>query len=294
MRMSRLAVWGVAAIAAATIAFVVRNALMFTKLVHWKRVKVAPEVTAQAFREIERLEDVTLRTSDGLTLRGWFAPGSLDAVVIFVHGGGGNRAQLLPEARIFARRGYGILVYDSRACGDSEGDIVSWGDHEELDVRAALDFAATRARTRPAQIALVGFSIGGSTVALAAADDTRARAVVLYATWTSLTDEMKTNDGKYGPLSWGPALYVLRHAGVDVDRVAPLARIGAIAPRPLLMLAGDEDDDTPVPVMQRLFAAAGEPKELWVVHGAGHGGYVRAGPEAYEARVVGFVDRAFR
>lgn len=284
--------WVLAAAVTLTVAFTIRNTLMFGRLVHWKRLPIPPDAASKAFREVPGLEDVALRAADGLTLRGWFAPGARDAVVIFVHGGGGNRLQLLPEARIFARHGYGILVYDSRAHGESEGELVSWGDHEELDVRAALDYVTARTTTRPPRVVLLGFSMGSSAVVLAAADDPRANAVVLYATWTSLEDEMKRNSGKYGPLSWGPALYVLRRAGVDVGRVAPLQRIAAIAPRPLLMVAGDEDDDTPLSVMQRLFAAAGPPKELWVVPGAGHGGYLRAGPEAYEAHVVGFVDRA--
>jgi alpha-beta hydrolase superfamily lysophospholipase len=55
-------------------------------------------------------------------LRGWYAPGQRHAVVILVHGGGGNRLQLYPEARILARHGYGFLLYDSRAHGESDGD----------------------------------------------------------------------------------------------------------------------------------------------------------------------------
>jgi fermentation-respiration switch protein FrsA (DUF1100 family) len=58
------------------------------------------------------------------------------------------------------------------------------------------------------------------------------------------------------------------------------------------MIAGTRDENTPLPVMQRLFAAAGHPKELWVVEGAVHGGYVATAPSEYESRVIGFLDRA--
>jgi fermentation-respiration switch protein FrsA (DUF1100 family) len=85
----------------------------------------------------------------------------------------------------------------------------------------------------------------------------------------------------------------LRGEGVDVDAARPIDAIARIHPRPLLMITGDRDDDTPVPVMKRLFDAAGAPKDLWVVPGAGHGSYYETAPAEYEARVVGFLERAW-
>ena len=147
------------------------------------------DAKASAFAKIPKLEDVTLRTADGMNLRAWFAPGERRAVVIFVHGGGGNRAQLLPEEIVLSQHGYGILAYDSRASGESDGDLVSWGDREQHDLIAAIDYAASRPEVDPGRIAVLGFSIGASTVAMTAARDPRPSAVILYATWTSLTDE---------------------------------------------------------------------------------------------------------
>jgi dipeptidyl aminopeptidase/acylaminoacyl peptidase len=199
--------------------------------------------------------------------------------------------QLFPEAALLSRHGYGVLVYDSRAAGESDGDMNSWGDREQRDVKAALDYVSARLDVDRDRVALLGFSIGGSTVALAAASDPRPRAIILYATWPSLADEMK-HRAKYGPLSWGPSVLGLRRHGVDVDEVRPIDRINAIHPRPLLMIAGTRDDDTPLPEMERLYAAAEEPKELWIEEGAGHGGYLATAPAEYESRVVGFLDRA--
>jgi fermentation-respiration switch protein FrsA (DUF1100 family) len=59
------------------------------------------------------------------------------------------------------------------------------------------------------------------------------------------------------------------------------------------MITGSVDDNTPVPVMQRLFAAAGDPKDLWIEEGAGHGDYVAVAPAEYEKRVIPFLERAF-
>jgi uncharacterized protein len=257
---------------------------------HIPRTHATAADEADARRDVPALQDVSFKTSDGLTLKGWFAPGPKRATIVFVHGGAGNRTQLFPDARVLARHGYGILTYDSRACGESEGDLVSWGEYEQRDVFAALDFLSTRPEVDPHRVGVVGFSIGGSTVALAAARDPRAHAVVLYATWSSLEGEMKRNAGRFGPLSWGPALYGFRREGIEPDAVRPIDHVGEIAPRPLLMIAGTEDTDTPVDVMRQVFAAAQEPKELWVEPGASHGGYVQAQPAEYEARVVAFFD----
>ncbi len=261
-------------------------------MIHPARVHVTLEDEAAAKRDLPGLEDVSFRTTDDLSLRAWFVPGSRRAAVIFVHGGGGNRTQLLPEARILASHGYGVLVYDSRASGESDGDLVTGGDHEQRDVTAAIDFVSSRADIDPKRIGLLGFSLGASTVALEAARDLRVRAVVLYATWSSMEDEIKAKANRFGPLSWGPVLFGLRRQGVDVDAVRPIDHVAEIGPRPLLMIAGTDDSDTPVAVMKQVFAAASEPKELWVEPHATHGHCVEAAPEEYEKRVVGFFDRS--
>jgi dipeptidyl aminopeptidase/acylaminoacyl peptidase len=261
------------------------------QMAHPPREHVTPEEDARARQELPGRQDVTLRTSDSLTLRGWFAPGTRRAAVVLVHGWGGNRAQLLPEAGLLARHGYGILVYDSRASGESEGDLVSWGDGERRDVTAAVDFVSSRAEIDPGRIGALGFSLGSSSLALEAAGDPRVRAVVLQATWSSMQEEVAEKAGRFGPLSTGPALLRLRYEGIDVNAVRPIDRVAEIAPRPLLLIAGETDADTPVAVMQRVFAAARDPKELWIEPDATHGSYVRTAPEEYERRVTGFFDR---
>lgn len=269
-----------------------RSALHADALVHPPRAHVSAAARAQASADVPGLEDVTLRTSDGLLLRGWFAAGSRGASVILVHGWGGSRRQLWPEARLLARHGFGVLVYDARASGESDGNVVSWGDKEQYDVSAALDYVSSRRDSDPARIALLGFSSGGSTIVLEAAHDPRARALIVCATWPSLEEEMRSHRAKYGPLSWGPTLFVLSRAGVRTDDVRPVDRIMQLGPRPLLLLAGTMDEDTPVSVVQRLFDVAAEPKQLWVVPGAHHGGYLAASPDEYEARIVAFLEKS--
>jgi len=258
------------------------------------RHAIPAEARADAFRRVPDLQDVAFVTSDGLTLRGWFSPGTRGAAVIFVHGGGGDRTQLFPEALVVARHGYGFLVYDSRANGESDGDVTSWGDRERRDVVAALDFVGARPEIDLRRIALLGFSIGGSSAALVAASDTRVRAAILAPVWTSLSEELWNKGGRFPFLTYAPMMFGLARAGVDVRAVRPIDRIADMSPRPVFFITGTSDWDTPVPVTQRMFDAAREPKSLWIVPGADHGKYLKTAPAEYEFRVTAFLDDALR
>ena len=84
-------------------------------------------------------QDVTLRTQDGLGLSAWYTPAENGAVILVAHGLGGYRS--VDMHALFARHGYGVLSWDFRAHGESEGELSTLGYHEALDVEAALDFA---------------------------------------------------------------------------------------------------------------------------------------------------------
>jgi dipeptidyl aminopeptidase/acylaminoacyl peptidase len=289
-RRAAIAVAGTAILVAAAVP-VARGATLACKFLRAFKHPIPLEVRAEAFRTLPGLSDVELHTADGLALRGWFWPGTRRAAVILVHGDGGDRTQVWPNALVLARHGYGVLVFDSRAHGESDGDRVTWGDAERLDVTAALDFTQTRPDVDPQRVALLGFSIGGTTTTLVAAADPRVRAAIVSPVWTSLEDEVRSKSGRLGLLVAIPAVLGLRLAGVDVGAVRPIDRVARIAPRPIFFIAGTSDTDTPLPVMQRMFDAAAEPKRLWIVPGAEHGGYLKTAPVEYEARVVAFLDQ---
>ncbi len=181
MRGRHLAALSTVAVGTTIVALAAWSSAKASRLLRFPRAPVPPDLEAKVLAEIPGLEEIALRTSDGLSLRGWFAPGARRAAVILVHGGGGNRLQMLPEIRVLSRHDYGILAYDSRASGESDGDVVTWGDREQRDLMAAIDYVSARPEIDPARIAVLGFSIGGSTVAMTAARDRRPRAVILHA-----------------------------------------------------------------------------------------------------------------
>jgi pimeloyl-ACP methyl ester carboxylesterase len=133
--------------------------------------------------------------------------------------------------------------------------------------------------------------VGASAVARAAANDASVAAVVLYATWPSLREETSYKE-PHGRWATELALLGFRASGVAIDEIRPEADLARISPRPLLFVAGGRDSDTPLPIMARMYAAAGANKEWWLVPEAEHGGCFAAEPAEYERRVVGFLDRA--
>jgi uncharacterized protein len=118
-------------------------------------------------------EKVTFKTSDGLTLRGWYVPSRNGAAVISAPG----RADSQKPARMLARHGYGVLLFDRRGEGESDGDpnIFGWG--AERDLNAAVAYLRTRADVDHGRIGGIGLSVGGETLlqAAAQADGDRSR-----------------------------------------------------------------------------------------------------------------------
>ena len=258
-------------------------------LLHPPRVKAErPAATG----ELAGLEDVSFTSADGLTLRGWYVPSRNRAAVVLVHGFAGNRAQLLFEARTLAGAGFGVLLFDLRAHGESDGERVTWGDGERRDVTAALDFVSARPDVDPARLGLFGFSMGGSTSLLVASTDARVKAVAAAGAYPALEADVYSGYGRWGPLSAEPVLWTLRHAGVDVDAVRPIDGMCRLQGRPLLLVNGDVDPDAPAKLQASLFRAACEPKALWVVQGAGHGEYAKVAPAEYERRLRQHFDGA--
>lgn len=270
--------------ATATIAGRVANRVRAT--LHPPRV---PVVTPTG---IGGVADVRIATGDGVLLRGSYAPSRNRAAVIFGHGWGGQRGQLLPEARALAEGGYGVLLFDWRGHGESGGAGTTWGIDEQRDLEAAVRFVGERPDVDPSRIGALGFSMGGMIVATVAERDPRLRAVALEGAFTSLEDELRHDEGKWGWWSGQVAVWTLRGAGLAVDRVRPIDAMCRISPRPLLVIAGSADRDLPLPVAERMYAAACPPKSLWIVPGATHHSYAETAGAEMGRRLVAFFDEA--
>lgn len=244
-------------------------------------------------------EQVTFHAPDGVRLHGWFIPPQPHnrALIIFVHGLVTNRAHLLDEAALLARHGYGALLFDLRNHGTSEGAITTLGYLEVEDVRGAVAYALTRTEVDARRIVLLGHSMGAGTVLRAGARIEQVRAVIAMSAYTSLEENIVEGvEGLTGLPAFPFAPLVIwfgeREARLNIRAVRPIDDIPHISPRAVMLIHGEMDALIPVRNAHRLYHAAREPKELYIIPQAGHVGLMQAEPREYERRVTEFLRRA--
>ncbi|MCA9939674.1 MAG: alpha/beta hydrolase [Anaerolineales bacterium] len=265
------------------------------KLVHPERSY--PQRTPDEFG-IENWQSITLTTEDGLRLAAWYIPPRPEtdgAAVIFAHGFGGNRANLLLQASMLVQRGYGALLFDFRNHGDSEGTITTLGLLEEKDVAAALEYVLAQPEANPDRIGLVGHSMGGATVLRAAARLPEIDAVVAESSYTSLEDNVVEGVRYIAHLPAFPFAPMIiyfgqKEAGLDITLVRPIEDVPLIAPRPILFIHGEADRLILPDNSRRLFAAANEPKELYLLPDVNHIGVLEQDTVDFEDHFVTFFD----
>ncbi len=238
------------------------------------------------------LRDVAFQTADGLTLRGWYRAPQNGAVIVLAHGWKGTRQQMLSRANVLVRNGFGVLLFDFRAHGESEGELATSGDLERLDVTAALAFLHRQPEAHAARVGALGFSMGGAAVAEVAVREEGISAVMLEAVPPTLEEDIWQDYPTKRPLAPWVAVLVHRLAGVDVGAVRPIDRLCRISPRPLMLAYGEEDPGFPASTGRRMLAAACAPKSLWIVPHGKHGGYLELMPGEFEARTVRFFSTA--
>ncbi|MEO5928334.1 MAG: alpha/beta fold hydrolase [Candidatus Kapaibacterium sp.] len=219
---------------------------------------------------------VSFRTTDSLTLRGWYAtPAEGRPTVILLHGYTGNRTHMVPRAEWLLGLGYGVLLYDARACGESDGDMISMGYYERHDLTAAIDFLRRRGVR---DIGCLGVSQGGATIALAAPELDSIRFAILESTYDTMGDAIDHRFRHYIglPASMAGALMIPiaeRRLGARVADISPLQSILKLR-CPVLLMGGEEDPLAHLSEMVELFRAANSRKGtstyMITIPGAGH------------------------
>jgi dipeptidyl aminopeptidase/acylaminoacyl peptidase len=233
---------------------------------------------------------VSFNSGDAL-IRGWYVRSRNRAGIVLVHGSSNDRRSRLPEARILIRHGYGVLLFDLPGCGESGGSF-TLGRSERAALASALDWITSREDVDPQRVGVLGFSVGAYVAAIVAADDPRARALVLEGTLFDVEEQTRYEYGRYGLLSQIPAMLANRAHGYHPEDPGPRQALPRIAPRPLLFITGTDDTSVLPAQTEQAFAVAHRPKDLWAVPGAHHGDYARAAPVAYEERLTRFFDES--
>jgi fermentation-respiration switch protein FrsA (DUF1100 family) len=240
-------------------------------------------------------EDITFRATDGLPLKGWFIParGSMSTVLI-CHGISSNKGNFLASAPFLHDAGFNVFIFDQRGHGDSPGHTVSFGYYEARDVRGAVEYLRGRPDTK--EILGYGFSMGASSLLHAMPQLPMVRGVVVDSTFADMT-LLGRSQMAFLPVPLRSAmlraisLWTDAELGVPLSAISPRRRIDVISPRPLLIIHGTADRLIPARQAELNFESARQPKELWLVAGAGHLGPMSVQKGEYQRRVVRFFRR---
>lgn len=201
-------------------------------------------------------EDVSFKSrEDGLNIKGWLikAPDN-KKTVIFAHGYRKNRLQsdvpILSIAHALVNKGYNVLMFDFRNCGESEGNLTSVGQYEVRDLLGAVDFIKSRPELNQ-KIVLFGFSMGAATSILAGAQEPAVVAVIADSPFADLKNYLVENLSVWTNLPSIPFnqsfLIVVPHlTGLKAETVSPVKEVNDLNGRPLLLIHGEADTDIPI------------------------------------------------
>lgn len=268
---------------------------------------LATQLTVETYRrdweKAEGIDDfpltpVWLQKPGGPRLRADFFEVSpqRDVAVLITHGRGGSRVFAQSWALVFLRAGISAMTLDFRGYGESDGRISTVAWREQDDVLTAAEWLKEEAGFK--RVVAFGLSMGGAACILAAARDKRLiDGVISDCAFARMDEAMKHTARLVGMpqlMATLAQMGVRWRFGLRPETVSPEDAIARLAPRPVLIIHGDDDPLIPESDAQRLFKRAGQPKSLWIAPDIGHGRAIWDAAEEYRERVVKFIEELNR
>ena len=223
-------------------------------------------------------ERVSLTTSDGVALDAWFVPAEEDGpVVLFCHGNAGNISHRLDTIRIFNEIGFGVLIFDYRGYGRSEGSPCEEGTYR--DAEAAWEYLTAERSVPPNRIILFGRSLGGPVAAYLATRHDPA-ALIVESAFTSIPD--------IGAAAY-PFLPVRLISRYDYPTETYVSQAGC----PVLVIHSPSDEMIPFQHGRAIYDASPEPKRFLTISGSHNEGFL-ASEQEYSSGLESFLNEHLR
>jgi uncharacterized protein len=235
-------------------------------------------------------QDVSFKASDGLDIAGWYRPSENGAAVLLVHGGSSDRKGSVAHAKMLARHGYGVLLYDARGRGESDGSENNYGWDWGKDIAGALDFLERRDDVDPERIGALGLSTGADVLIEVAAERHDVAALVADGAAAGSFEDWHNLRG----IELGTAPGWMMYATIQVlsgdPPGPPLEDLIARVKSPTLLISAGTAEEREFNVSYD--EAVRGPVEHWNIPDGTHTRTIREYPEEYERRVVGHFNEA--
>jgi uncharacterized membrane protein HdeD (DUF308 family) len=235
--------------------------------------------------------EVAFDASDGVHLSAWYRPTRNGATIVVLHGGGGDRTGAVAHAKLLVRHGYGVLLYDARGRGKSEGTQNSFGWGWTKDIAGALRFLKSRPEVDAARIGGLGLSTGADAMVHAAGQGANLHAVVADGTAAESFEDWRRLQG----ITAMTPMFAAEFATVRITSGAksgpPMEDMIKRITKPLLLVSTGRAEEYKFGVKYDRDAGS-RPVEHWNLPDAHHTGAIRDAAPEYERRVTEFFDRA--
>ncbi len=205
--------------------------------------------------------------------------GKLGRVVLYLHGNGLNVGANVEHANRFHRLGLSVFLIDYRGYGKSQGDFPSESQVYE-DAQLAWDYLVKQRGIHPSQIYIYGHSLGGAIAIDLAVRHPEAAGLIVEGSFTSARAMVDFQAGVYRVFPIDLLLTQRFDSIAKVDRLQ----------MPVLFIHGAADTVVPTQMSKKLFDAAPEPKQLYIVPDGGHNNTAQIGGAEYLDRVNQFLD----
>lgn len=242
-------------------------------------------------------ETVRFPATDGVPITAWAIPAAQPTArtLLMLHGWGDNKGDLLRRTHPLSRS-FNLLYLDHRNHGESGGPRSTIGFLETRDVEAAMAWLERERPDWTSRLGVFGLSMGGALAIWTAARHATVRCVAVEAPFPSFNRVVGryTYNGfhlPYFPFAWAALKMIQWRLGEDPEPYSPMYHIEKIAPRPVLFIAGREDNLMPLADVRELYERARDPKELWVVDNARHGRCEEVAGKDYHRKLEDFFDR---
>ena len=233
--------------------------------------------------------DLIIERQDRAKLWAWFVAGKNQTPIILLHGLGGDRRQMLPYMKFLHTAGFPVLMIDSINSGQSDnlGTGAGYGWSERADVLAS---EAELRSMHFERIGALGVSQGGAEAILAQSERPGLAAIVSDSAYSNLGALLRgiPSIAMMNPLFARTVLWATQMGlGRSVERISPAEAAKSLR-CPLMVIQGGADKLVTVADAKAIFAAAAEPKELWIVDNAKHAEALFLEPQEYADRVGEF------
>lgn len=234
----------------------------------------------------------SVRTTDGVTLRGWYLPTTEHRrLIVLVHGMWSSWLEMAALGRDVHHGGYDVLLFDLRGHGQSDPSRLTMGRKERGDIRAVMNWAKLEGFSND-RIGWLGYSMGASTLLLEAAQNPDIQVVVMDSPYGNLPELLKNQLSKHSHLpGWfNPGILTAARwvYGVRTDDLVPIRAARSWGDRPLLLIHGESDSIVPVSQAYQLADAAGSSCLTLMLPGVDHVQAYESDPQAYVSLIEDF------